>query len=408
MVNTCRMCGSAELEMVLDLGATPPSDAFLTESQLNEPETYYPLQLLCCARCGLSQLSYVVDRETLFNPDYPYESGTSKFFRDHFDEMAKSVVADLKLSENDLAIDIGSNVGILAGSFKKHGTRALGIEPVGRLAEKANTAGVETVHAFFDPSVGTAIQSSHGNASVITATNVFAHIDDLDAFAETLKTLLAPDGVFVTESPYIRDLVDNLEYDTIYHEHLSYFSVAPMQKFFQKHGMEIINVHPVDMHGGSLRTYVVFQGSHEVSSSVGDYIADEKKQRLQDPEALRAFGERVATHKAELFKCLYELRQQGKRIVGIGAPAKGNTFLNYCNIGPDLLDCLTEKAEAKLGLFAPGTHIPVLGDDYLESERPEYGLLLSWNLKNEIMANLSNFKDAGGKFIIPIPNIEII
>jgi hypothetical protein len=407
-VNKCRMCSSTELETVLDLGSTPPSDAFLTESQLNEPETYYPLRLLCCARCGLSQLSYVVNRETLFNPDYPYESGTSKFFRDHFDEMAKSVIGELKLTANDLAIDIGSNVGVLAGSFKRHGVRALGIEPVRRLAEKANAAGVETVHAFFDPAVGAAIQSSHGNASVITATNVFAHIDDLNAFVETLKTLLAPDGVFVTESPYLRDLVANLEYDTIYHEHLSYFSVAPMQAFFQRHGMEVINVHPVDMHGGSLRTYVAFEGTHDVASSVGDYIADEKNQRLQDPEALREFGKRVAAHKDELLQRLSELRQQGNRIVGIGAPAKGNTLLNYCNIGPDLLDCLTEKAEAKLGLYAPGTHIPVLGDDYLETERPDYGLLLSWNLKNEIMSNLSNFKDAGGHFIIPIPEIEII
>ncbi|WP_342823856.1 class I SAM-dependent methyltransferase [Candidatus Lucifugimonas marina] len=402
------MCESSDLESVLDLGSTPPSDNFLTLEQLNKSETYYPLRLVCCKSCGLSQLSYVVDRETLFNPDYPYESGTSKFFRDHFEEMAASVTGKLNLAADDLAIDVGSNVGILTAAFQRNGVRSLGVEPVGRLAEKANMAGAETVHAFFDPDIGQKVRDSHGAASVITATNVFAHIDDLNAFVETIKILLKPTGVFVSESPYLLDLVQNLEYDTIYHEHLSYYSVAPMRSFFDRHGMEIIDVHPVDMHGGSLRTYVAFKGAHEVSESVGRYLANEKEQRLQDPEALKKFGAKAAAHKAELFEFLYELKREGKRIVGIGAPAKGNTFLNYCNIGPEILECLTEKAEAKVGLFAPGTHIPVLGDDFLENEQPDFGLLLSWNLKNEIMNNLSAFSAAGGKFIIPIPNIEII
>jgi hypothetical protein len=402
------MCGSTSLVPTLDLGHSPPADGFLTAEALQQPETQYPLKLLLCTACGLSQLSYVVSPEILFSDDYPYESSTSKYFRDHFAGMATDISSRFEFDSNDMAVDIGSNVGVLLGGFQTAGLKVVGVEPVPHLATKANDAGVATLNSFWDTNTASQIVSDHGKASVITTTNVFAHVDDLDEFVTNLKVILLTDGVFVIEAPYFVELVNKMEYDTIYHEHLSYILMSPLVKFFAKHGLEVFDVEQVPMHGLSLRVFVGFQGQHPVSGRVDDLVQLEANEGVLNEAHLIDFSSQVVAHKKQLVDCLYELKSGGKTIAAISAPAKGNTLLNYCGLNTDYIDFMTERAEAKIGLFAPGTHIPVVHDDMLDENPPDYGLLLAWNLRDEIIRNLKSFSGNGGKFIVPMPELEII
>ena len=407
-VTNCRMCESGSLEELLDLGHMPPSDNFLTKEDLERSETYYPLKLLFCADCGLAQLSYVVPPEILFSDAYPYESSTSQYLRDHFKKMAETIIDRFGFGESDLAVDIGSNVGVLLGGFKNQGLQVMGVEPVGHLAAKANAAGIDTLNAFFSPTTAKDIVSSHGRASVVTGTNVFAHIDDLTSVTNSLMELLRPDGIFVIEFSHFLDMIRTTEYDHIYHEHLSYISMAPLARFFSRVGFEVFDVEEVAMHGVSLRVYSGFPGQHEVTERVERLIKLEADEGILTFDELLEFSRKVITKKQELTNCLVSLKSQGKRIVGISAPAKGNTLLNYCNITPDILDYLTEKSDLKIGLLSPGMHIPVVDDDVLKEDQPDYGMLMAWNLRDEIIKNLGFFKERGGRFLVPMPTLEIV
>jgi SAM-dependent methyltransferase len=407
-VGVCRMCKSDAFSRVLDLGFTPPADGFLRKEQLREPETYYPLTMIVCDDCGLAQLSHVVSPEVLYRHDYPYEASLTRMGREHWAEFAITATQSLGLGGGDLVVDVGSNVGVLLEAFRDNGTRILGVDPASNIVRIAERRGVDTVNEFFGVDVAQQIVRDHGHAQVVTATNVFAHIDDLDAFVTAVKLLLADRGTLIIEAPYLAHLVRNLEYDTIYHEHLSYLSVKPLQRFFQRHGMEIFDIQRRDIHGGSIRIFAAQPGVRPAEPVVAEMAAAEDATRLHAHETLAAFARAVEQNRSDLVWMLRSLKHQGKRIAAVSAPAKGMTLLNYCRIGTDVLDFVTEKSTLKIGRVTPGMHIPVVPDAVLLETMPDYGLLLAWNFATEIMENLRPFRERGGKFIIPIPTPTIV
>ena len=404
----CRVCDSERLACFLDLGYHPPSDQFRKESQLNDPVTLYPLRVHICEDCGFCQLGYVVPPEILYQDNYPYESSTTETGKKHYHDFAASVVTDYGFGKGDLAVDIGSNVGVLLEGFKQLDLNIRGVDPAPNICEIARGRGIPTINDFFGKNAAETILSEHGPASVITGTNVFAHVDDLNSFMEAIRILLHPKkGVFVIEAPHLLHLIRSLEYDTIYHEHLSYISIEPLVPFFARSGMEIIKVEQKDIHGGSVRIFVSTKGNYPVHKSVAEVIDMEKSEQLRDLSRLEDFARKVERNKAQLNSLLHKLKDEGKRIVGVSAPAKGMTLLNYCHIDRQILDYVTEKSKLKIGLYTPGGFIPVHPDSKLLEDRPDYALLLAWNFAEEIMRNNQTYRDQGGKFIIPIPSPTI-
>ena len=406
----CRMCRGGNLHKFLDLGRTPPADQFSFERQLAQPEETFPLEVVSCDDCGLIQLNYEVSRDVLYCNDYPYESSTTAAGRKHWNEFAETTVRILNLGPDSLVVDVGSNVGVLLQMFRNHGTRVLGVDPATNIAEIANKNGVETIASFIDYEAADRIVATHGKASVITGTNVFAHIGDLHGLMKSVDHLLNETGVFIIEAPYVLELLQNLEYDTIYHEHLSYLSLKPMQRFFAQFGMEIFEVQRRDIHGGSFRVFVRRQraANSAISGVIGELLASEERAAIYDHKTLHDFAAAVAKNRSDLRGLLSGLKQSGKRIAGVSAPAKGMTLLNYCGLGSEFLDFVTEKSKLKIGRYTPGQRLPVVSDDVLLEQRPDYALLLAWNFAEEIMGNLKAFSDGGGKFIIPIPAPKIV
>lgn len=404
----CRMCKSVNLKEFLNLGFTPPADQFLRKEQLREPEVYYPLEVLICCDCGLAQLSYVVSPEILYRHDYPYESSITRTGHQHWQEFAHTTVNMFKLNHNDLVIDVGSNVGVLLEAFKNQGTRILGVDPASNIVRIAEKRGIETLNEFFSIDVANQILNEKGQATLITATNVFAHIDDLDAFMKAIDLLLNKRGIFIFEAPYFTNLIKKLEYDTIYHEHLSYLSIKPIIPFFKRFGMDVIDIQQRDIHGGSFRVFVARSGEMPISPVLDELLNQEKEMRVHSEEVLDEFANAVQQNRKDLLCLLYQLKCNGKRIAAVSAPAKGMTLLNYCKMGLEIIDFVTEKSTLKIGRYTPGTHIPVVSDDELISQMPDYALLLAWNFSKEIMENLRQFREKGGKFIIPIPTPHIL
>lgn len=404
----CRLCKSGNLKMFLDLGFTPPSDSFLTKEELNQPETYYPLQVCLCMNCGHMQIGYTVSGEVLYCRNYPYDNSTSLTFRNHFISMSQHICKKFNLAKNSFVIDIGSNVGILLSGFKEQGMKVLGVEPAENIAKKAIERRIETIQGFFSSQMAKSIAEERGKVSIITATNVFAHIPDVDDFMKGICSLLDEKGIFIFEVPYALVMVEKLLYDMIYHEHLGYISIKPIIPFFKKFHMEIFDIEMIPTHGGSLRVFVGREGVWQISDAIEEFVKKEEMAKLHSLETLNQFAEKVKKHRDELLYMLLDLKRQGKKIVGIGAPAKGNTLINYCKIGTEILDCITEKADTKIGLYTPGMHIPIYPDDKLKSDKSDYALLLSWNLSEEIMKNLQFYKNNGGKFIIPFSQPRIV
>ena len=404
----CHMCKSQNFWPVLDLGYHPPSDAFLTDTHLRQPEINYPLRLVSCGDCGLLQIDYFVDPRVLYQEDYPYESTMTQTGFTHYHKMASDICQELDVPQGSLVIDIGSNDGLLLSGFQKMGTRVLGVDPAEPVAKKAIARGIETIMDFFNEDVAQRILKPHGQANIITGTNVFAHLHDLNDAVRGMKALLKDNGAIVIEAPYAVDLLENLEYDTIYHEHIGYLSVKPMRSYFKKMGLELFDVKKQAIHGGSLRYYVGHMGGHTVSPVVENLVAKETELGLYSLKRLQSFAGDVHRHKQELLDLLLGLKKQSKRIVGVSAPAKGNTLLNFCNIDYTFLDFITEKSSLKIGRFTPGTHVPIHADQMLLSEKVDYGLVLAWNFADEIMRNLSGFRERGGKFIIPIPRPRVV
>jgi SAM-dependent methyltransferase len=375
----CRVCGNEKLREILDLGYHAPSDAFL--ENLDEPETSYPLKLMVCPVCCLAQISYVVPKDVLYNDKYPYETGCNRLGVQHFRAFAESVIKEHELTDKHTVMDIGSNDGTLLKGFKEHGCKVIGIEPCKVIAKKANELGIHTINSFFPADVDI-------KADIITAANVFAHVDDWHSLMCGVDRCLKQYGTFIIEAPALDSLITNLEYDTIYHEHLSFLSPYPLNVLLERHNMGIIKTEHQDIHGGSTRYFIKRKTDHTI-----------RKFSRPNMSVLDDFAERVANNKKDLTELLWELRN--KKVVGVSAPAKGNTLLNYCGI---TLDYITETSPLKIGKFTPGRHIPIVSDSRLLKEQPDFALILAWNWADQIMENLKEFK---GKWIIPIPEVVI-
>ncbi len=392
---------------MLELAPTPPANAFVPKEELNKTQQCFPLDVFFCEDCAHVQLLDIVDPSVLFE-NYVYVSGTSPSFVAHFESYAKSVLYQFKPKPGSLVLDIGSNDGTLLRFFQKAGMKVLGIDPAKNIAEQATKNGIETMATFFSPQIAKDIRSKYGPASVITANNVFAHIDNLEAVVEGIRTLLAPDGVFVFEVSYLVDVFEKTLFDTIYHEHLDYHSVKPLVPFFKRLGMELIEAQRVSSHGGSLRGIAQLKGGpNKVGASVSQAIALEEQLGLDKAQTFRQFGDNINSLKTALGKLLRELKASGKKIAGFGAPAKATTLMYHFGIGPDLIDFIAEDSPLKQHLFSPGSHIPVLPREALYEQKPDYVLMLAWNFAEPIMKSLKPYADAGGHFIVPIPKLEI-
>jgi len=407
----CRICGSDKLKKVIDLGEQPLANNFILEHivkekiflEINEPK--YPLVLYRCEECGLVQLTNIVAPEEMFS-NYPYYTGrSSKTLPEHFQNLAQKLTKEYDLTSQDLVIDIGSNDGTLLKAFK---TRRLGIEPCFEIAQFADDENhVPTIPDYFSSSLAMDILNWQGKAKVITATNVFAHIDNLYDVMAGVKLLLEDDGVFVIEVQHFQEMFKRLEFDQIYHEHLSYFLTEPLLILADNCGFVMTKLEQIPIHGGSLRVY--FEHHHPVKDSVfGDILLKETISGLYEEKTYASWEEKIKHTKKELVETLAVLKKLGRRIVGYGAPAKGNTLLNYCKIGPKTLDYLLDTTPAKQGKYSPGMHIPVVSPDEFYKNPPDYALMLAWNYKDEILKKEQKFIENGGKFIIPIPEPEII
>jgi len=396
------------IQRFLDLGFTPLADNFLTALQLNEPEKYYPLNVCLCKNCGLIQLGYIVSPEEMYHQGYLYESSITKTGTEHFVNMAKKICERFQLKKQSLIVDIGSNVGVLLKGFKKQKMKVIGVEPSKKIAHIANKNGIKTLSKFFDYKMVEEIKKKYGHPSVITATNVFAHISDLHTFIKNIKKLLPKNGIFILEAPYFVNLFEKLEYDTIYHEHMAYLSIKPLVNFFEKHGMELFDVERFTIHGGSIRCFVSYKDQQKISPVIQELLDLEGKKQIYSIKRLKRFADDVKKHRIELTHLLNKLKQKGKRIVCISASAKGMTLLNYNNIDNFICEYVTEKSKLKIGRFTPGTHIPIRPDSFLIKDKPDYAMLLAWNFADEIIQNNKKFQQIGGKFIIPIPHPKIV
>ena len=404
----CRICRSENLKKFLDLGMQPLANSFLKKSETNVQEEKYPLNLLFCVNCGLVQTDYIVPPEKMFK-NYLWVSGTSDTIPVHFQKLAEEAAQKVHADENSLAVDIGSNDGTLLKGFKRIGMQTLGVEPATNIAKIAIKNGIETVNDFFNSDMARRIAADKGKAKIITATNVVAHINDSYDLIDGVKMLLEDNGAFIIEVPYLAEMIQNNEFDTAYHEHLSYFAVGPLSKLFKDAGMEIFDVERTQVHGGTIRVYVKKKGaSMQVSGAVEEFLALERKMGLDKFETYMKFAERVHKLKGELNSLLNKLKSEGNTIAGYGAPAKGNTLLNFFQIGTDKLDFIADKNPLKHGLYTPGMHIPVMPVEKISQEKPDYMLILAWNFSDEIMRQQKDFKDSGGKFIIPIPGVKIV
>ncbi|MDA1089163.1 MAG: class I SAM-dependent methyltransferase [Proteobacteria bacterium] len=404
--DTCRLCGGDDLALVLKLTPTPPANAFVDAEHLNAEQACFPLDVFFCGTCFHVQLLDVVDPGLLFE-NYVYVSGTSPSFVKHFDEYAAAVLDRFGSAKGSLVVDIGSNDGTLLSAFQSRGMAVLGVDPARDIAARATDAGIETIADFFSAGLAEQIVLGRGNAAIVTANNVFAHADDLKGIVEGVRALLAPDGVFVFEVSYLVDVITDTLFDTIYHEHLAYHSVKPLRRFFEDNGMRLFAAERVSSHGGSLRGFAgLVGGPHAGDGSVEKLIALEEDMGLDRAETFVNFGNDIDTLGAKLKALLADIKADGKTVAGFGAPAKATTLMYHFGIGADEIDFIVDDSPLKQGLYSPGAHIPVLASDALEKRRPDYVLILAWNFAAPIMAKHSAFLEGGGRFIVPLPDLQ--
>lgn len=406
-MKTCRVCKGNELEMVLSLGDQPHCNSFLKPEDLRNEEPRWPLDLYYCRECHLVQLGHVVDPEVMFR-EFLYTSGTTRTLREHFAASAAMLKKRYSLKPTDLVVDIGSNDGTWLKCFRDLGMRIQGVDPAENLARKANDEGIPTMADYFTGATAARILEKKGPAKLITAAGVFFHIDDMDEVCRGIQTLLADDGILHVQAIYLGNVLLQNSFDNIYHEHLSLYTLHPLMRLFERHGMTVFDVGHNPIHGGSLMLHVGKAGAHAVRSNVSKLLDFEQRQGWTSPQAYRAFAKRVATIRGQLQVMIMDIKQQGKRIAAYAAPAKGNTLLNYCDLDNSLIEFAVEAAPLKIGRFTPGTHIPVIGEKEARTRLPDYYLLLAWNFKDELIAKNQAFLDGGGRFIVPIPQPHIV
>ena len=412
MVNaqvSCRSCGQRALEPILSLGATPLANSLLSTEELAKPEPRYPLDLVLCSNCALIQITETVSPELLFE-DYLYLSSYSDTMVSHARAIAVRMVERHHLGATSLVVELGSNDGYLLQFYQQAGVPVLGIDPARNIARVANEErDIPTISEFFGLELSHKLVAEGKRADVVHAHNVLAHVADLNGFVEGIRLLLKRDGVAVIEAPYVKDLIDQVEFDTIYHEHLCYFSVTSLQRLFANHDLAIVDVERTDIHGGSLRVFVTStEATEPVHPRVTALLVEEVEWGAGKISFYRNFGSRVKRLRSEMVALLGDLKSKGKSIAVYGASAKGCTLLSYFGIGAETLDFVVDRSQVKQGLYTPGTHLPIRPPEKLLEDAPDYVLLLTWNFADEILEQQAEYRRRGGRFVIPIPELSIV
>ena len=402
-IKKCQFSNKKDLKLIISLGYLPPVNQLEKIDSIREEASFFPADLMYSPSSKLAQLSTIVDKAVLFPKQYPYTSSTTKILRDNFFELSKECEKLFKLKSDDLVIDIGSNDGNLLSNFKKH--RVLGVTPenIGKLAIKK---GIPTLIRYFDKSTANSILKKYGKAKIITATNVFAHIDNLKALIKNIQKIIKKDGIFISESHYLVPLIQDLQYDTIYHEHLRYYSLTSLKKIFEHFNLVIIHAKKIPTHGGSIRVYVSKKGNYKPTKDVEKILKSEKNSLSW--KKLIAFRQNVVKSKLSLMAMLKKLKDQRKKIYGIGAPSRASTLVNYVGLTNEIINYICEiDGSYKIGNYMQGTNIPIVSEKILSTDKPDYLLLLSWHISKELIKNLKK-KGYKGKFIIPLPNPRIV
>jgi 2-polyprenyl-3-methyl-5-hydroxy-6-metoxy-1,4-benzoquinol methylase len=403
---SCRFCKSPLTESVCDLGMQPPSNAFITQDTLDEMERFYPLQAFVCTTCFLVQLDQFESPADIFS-DYAYFSSFSQSWLSHAERYATSAIDQLTLNERSLVVEIASNDGYLLQYFQLRGIPALGVDPAANCAEEAKKRGIETLVAFFGTEAAARLAAEGKQADLIVANNVLAHVPDLNDFVAGIALLLAGNGVATIEVPHLLKLIENTEYDTIYHEHFSYFSLTTARRVFAAHGLDIVDVEELPTHGGSLRISARHAGTGPIGERVAEVLLRETRARLTDLDTYRNFSRAVVDSKVSLWEFLIGAKRDGKSVAAYGAAAKGNTLLNYCGVRQDLVSYIVDRNPYKQGRYLPGSHIPVRPVEHVIETRPDYLLILPWNIADEIGSQMAAIREWGGRFVTAIPAVRV-
>jgi hypothetical protein len=407
-ITACRACGGSELHPVLDLGATPLANALLTEADLDKPEARYPLVLVFCPACTLVQITETVPPEILFR-EYVYFSSFSDTMVRHAATIAGRLMTEKGLGPDSLVVEVASNDGYLLQHYHNQGVPVLGVEPATNIAKVAEAKGILTRCDFFGQDLAVLLTAEGYRADVIHANNVLAHVADLPGFVAGLTTLLHDDGLAVLEFPYVKDMLDHVEFDTIYHEHLCYFSLTALDRLFTEMGLRLVDVERLPIHGGSLRLFATpADGPVATAPSVQALLDEERAWGVDTAGAYEDFGRRVTALGEALKETLGEWKAKGKRLAAYGASAKGSTLLNVFGIGREHLDYVVDRSTVKQGLYTPGTRLPIRSPDVLIEDRPDAVLMLTWNFADEILAQQAAYRRAGGTFIVPVPDVRVV
>ena len=405
-INNCQICGSAKLAAVINLDHQPPCDLLPNAQEIQEERIHYPINVARCVQCGLVQLDYIAPPNIVFHKKYPYRTGITKMLVDNFRQLAEKTVKNFKLEPKSLVVDIGSNDGTALKQFKNLSMRVVGVEPtdVAKLAQKD---GMPTINDFFSEKIAAQIAKKYGPASLVIATNTFAHINNLSPFLRGVHKLLKPGGVFISESQYLLDTIQKAQYDTMYHEHLRFYSLKPMRVLFKKFGFTLTDAERISSSGGSIRVFAI-KGRYRPLPNVAKLIKAEERFGLYKQATYEAFRRRVELLRLKLVRLLCDLKLKGKIIVGVGSPGRSSPIINYCHLDPLMIPYIAEQATSlKLGLYTPGTHVPIIDEKQLFVDQPEYALLFSWHIADDIIKKLRS-KGLKSKFILPLPEVKIV
>lgn len=402
-INRCQISNSTKLQKILSLGLIPPVNQMINLNLNLKDQSFFPTELFYCPKSNLVQLGIEVDKKILFPKEYPYTSSTTKILRDNFTDLSKEIERYYPLDKNDLVIDIGSNDGNLLSNFKKY-CKILGVTPE-NIAQLAIKKGIPTIQDYFSKNLSAKIKKKYGNAKIITATNVFAHMENIVTLLKSIKSLMNKNSIFISESHYLYDLIKYNQYDTIYHEHLRYYSLSSLKYLFNKVGLEIIRAKRINTHGGSIRVYAASKGIYKKSKKLKSLFQNEK---ILFNKKIFSFGKKVTKSKLDLYKILGKLRKKNNKIYGISAPSRATTLANYVGLNSDIIECILEiDGSKKINHYLPGTDIPIFNEKKLYKDKPDYVFIFSWHIADEIIKNLK-FRGYKGKFIVPLPLPKII